>query len=278
MNKIISKKILNKSITEMKIYAPHILKHAQAGQFVMLRINEKSERIPLTISDMDHEKGLLTIIFQVIGSTTYLLNELNEGDDILDLVGPLGKATHIKGFKKVCVIGGGVGCAIAYPIAKALSLNNVDVDVIIGFKSKNDMILHSQFENIANHVYVSTDDGSYQKKGFVTDILSELLKNGQTYDHVFAIGPIIMMKMVSQITDKYNIGTTVSLNPIMVDGTGMCGGCRVKVGKDIKFACVDGPDFDGHLVDFDLLQSRNNMYKETEEKNYKCLAEKGEHA
>jgi ferredoxin--NADP+ reductase len=140
------------------------------------------------------------------------------------------------------------------------------------------MILHSQFENIANHVYVSTDDGSYQKKGFVTDILSELLKNGQTYDHVFAIGPIIMMKMVSQITDKYNIGTTVSLNPIMVDGTGMCGGCRVKVGKDIKFACVDGPDFDGHLVDFDLLQSRNNMYKETEEKNYKCLAEKGEHA
>lgn len=278
MNKIISKKVLSKSITEMKIYAPHILKHAQAGQFVMLRINEKSERIPLTISDMDHENGLLTIIFQVIGSTTYLLNELNEGDDILDLVGPLGKATHIEGLKKVCVIGGGVGCAIAYPIAKALSLNNVDVDVIIGFKSKNDMILHSQFENIANHVYVSTDDGSYQKKGFVTDILSELLKNGQTYDHVFAIGPIIMMKMVSQLTDKYNIGTTVSLNPIMVDGTGMCGGCRVKVGKDIKFACVDGPDFDGHLVDFDLLQSRNNMYKETEEKNYKCLAEKGEHA
>ncbi|BCR36278.1 sulfide/dihydroorotate dehydrogenase-like FAD/NAD-binding protein [Mariniplasma anaerobium] len=278
MNKIISKKVLSKSVTEMKIYAPQILKHAQAGQFVMLRINEKSERIPLTISDMDHENGLLTIIFQVIGSTTYELNELNVGDDILDLVGPLGKPTHIEGFKKVCVIGGGVGCAIAYPVAKALSLKNVEVDVIIGFKSKNDMILHQKFEKIANHVFVSTDDGSYQTKGFVTDILSDLLKNGQTYDHVFAIGPIIMMKMVSQLTAKYNIGTTVSLNPIMVDGTGMCGGCRVKVGKDIKFACVDGPDFDGHLVDFDLLQSRNNMYKETETKNYKCLAEKGGHS
>jgi ferredoxin--NADP+ reductase len=277
MNKIISKKILSQSITEMKIYAPHILKHAQAGQFVMVRINEKSERIPLTISDMDHEKGLLTIIFQVIGATTLHLNELNVGDDILDLVGPLGKPTHIDGYKRVCVIGGGVGCAIAYPIAKALSFKNVDVDVIIGFKSKNDMILHKKFENIANHVYVSTDDGSYQKKGFVTDVLSQMLKNGQTYDHIFAIGPIIMMKTVSQLTAKYNIGTTVSLNPIMVDGTGMCGGCRVKVGKDIKFACVDGPDFDGHMVDFDLLELRNNMYKETEIKNYKCLAEKGEH-
>lgn len=277
MNKIISKKILSKSITEMKIYAPHILRHAKAGQFVMLRINEKSERIPLTISDMDHETGLVTIIFQVIGSTTYQLNDLNVGDDILDLLGPLGKPTEIDGYKKVCVIGGGVGCAIAYPIAKALNQKNVDVDVIIGFKSKDNMILHQEFNDISDHVYVSTDDGSYQRKGFVTDILSDLLKNGQTYDHVFAIGPIMMMKMVSQITAKFNIGTTVSLNPIMVDGTGMCGGCRVKVGKDIKFACVDGPDFDGHLVDFDLLQSRNNMYKETETKNYKCLVGKGEH-
>ncbi len=212
----------------------------------------------------------------MIGSTTFHLNELIEGDEILDLLGPLGKPTEIEGFNKVCVIGGGVGCAIAYPIAKALKQKNVDVDVIIGFKTKNDMILHEKFKDIANQLYVSTDDGSFEKKGFVTDILADLLTKGKTYDHVFAIGPIIMMKMVSQMTKNYQIGTTVSLNPIMVDGTGMCGGCRVKIGNDIKFACVDGPDFDGHLVDFDLLESRNNMYKETETKNYKCLAENGE--
>ncbi|MCD4826998.1 MAG: sulfide/dihydroorotate dehydrogenase-like FAD/NAD-binding protein [Acholeplasmataceae bacterium] len=276
MNKIISKKALSNSITQMKIYAPHVLKHAQAGQFVMLRINETSERIPLTISDMDHKNGLITIIFQVVGATTLQLNKLVEGDEILDLLGPLGKPTHIEGFKKVCVIGGGVGCAIAYPIAKALREKGVEVDVIIGFKTKNDMILYDKFITVANQLYVSTDDGSFEKKGFVTNILSDLLNKGQMYDHVFAIGPIPMMKSVSQVTKPYHIGTTVSLNPIMVDGTGMCGGCRVKVGENIKFACVDGPDFDGHLVDYDLLQSRNNMYKADELKNYDCLVKKGD--
>ena len=217
----------------------------------------------------------LTIIFQVVGATTSKLNELNQGDEILDLLGPLGKATEVDGFHKVCVIGGGVGCAIAYPIAKALKAIGTDVDVIIGFKHKEEMILEDKFRAVANRLYITTDDGSYEHKGYVTHILDKLLKNGQVYDHVFAIGPIPMMKSVSNLTKPYQIRTTVSLNPIMVDGTGMCGGCRVKVGQDIKFACVDGPDFDGHLVDYDLLQSRNNMYKNDESKAYQCLAQKG---
>lgn len=278
MNKIISKRALTKSITQMDIYAPFILKHAKAGQFVMLRVDETSERIPLTIADMDHKKGLVSIIYQVVGVTTCKLDQLELGDQILDLVGPLGTPTNIEGFKKVCVIGGGVGCAIAYPISKALNELGTSVDVIAGFKTEEEMILDKSFEAITNKFYVSTDDGSFGTKGFVTNILNDLLKNGETYDHVFAIGPIKMMQKVSEITRSYNINTTVSLNPIMVDGTGMCGGCRVKIGDEIKFACVDGPDFDGHLVDYDLLQKRNDMYKKTEIKDYKCLIGKGDNS
>ena len=276
MNKILSKRSLSKSVTQMDIYAPHIVKHAKAGQFVMLRMNEHSERIPLTIADIDYELGSIRIIFQVVGETTYQLNKLEMNENILDFLGPLGKPTHVEGFKKVCVIGGGVGSAIAYPVSKALKAQGTEVDVIAGFKTLEDVILEHEFKSLASKLYLTTDDGTLGRKGFVTDVLDDLLKKEETYDHVFAIGPIMMMKKVSEMTKKYEIPTTVSLNPIMVDGTGMCGGCRVKIGSEIKFACVDGPDFDGHLVDFDLLQSRNNMYKTYEKASYKHLKHEGD--
>lgn len=276
MYKIIVKEALSKSITYMKIEAPLVTKHAKAGQFIMLRVDQDGERIPLTIADIDKNEGSVSIIFQVVGKTTYQLNQLNTNDYLMDFVGPLGKPTDIENLKNVLVIGGGVGCAIAYPLCKALFKQKTEVDAIIGFKSKDEMILFDEFKTYTNHLFVTTDDGSLGSKGFVTEELIKLLNKGHSYDHIFAIGPISMMKKICEITKKYNISTTVSLNPIMVDGTGMCGGCRVKVGEQIKFACVDGPDFDGHLVDFDLLSQRNKMYLDRETKDYECCISEGE--
>lgn len=276
MYKIIYKRSLTPTITLMKVLAPDVTRHAKAGQFIILRVDEKGERIPLTIADVDHDLKSVTIIFQVVGKTTYLLNMLNEGGYILDVVGPLGKPTEIDHLKKVLVIGGGVGSAIAYPLCKALFKQNTQVDLILGFKSKDQIILKEDFELVTNHQYITTDDGSYGEKGFVTDQLHKILKKDQSYDHVFAIGPIPMMKAVSHITKDYQIPTTVSLNPIMIDGTGMCGGCRVKIGEGIKFACVDGPDFDGHQVDYDALLKRNMAYRLKEQKDYEEVLKRGE--
>ncbi|AUD64753.1 ferredoxin-NADP reductase [Tenericutes bacterium MZ-XQ] len=276
MYKIIYKKSLTPTITLMKVLAPDVTRHAKAGQFIILRVDEKGERIPLTIADIDHALKSVTIIFQVVGKTTYLLNMLSEGDDILDFVGPLGKPTEIENLKKVLVIGGGVGSAIAYPLCKALFEQNTQVELILGFKSKDQIILKEAFETVTNHQYMTTDDGSYGEKGFVTDQLNKILKKDQSYDHVFAIGPIPMMKAVSDMTKNYQIPTTVSLNPIMIDGTGMCGGCRVKVGDGIKFACVDGPDFDGHQVDYDALLKRNMAYRLKEQKDFEDVLKRGE--
>ncbi|WP_295630010.1 sulfide/dihydroorotate dehydrogenase-like FAD/NAD-binding protein [uncultured Intestinimonas sp.] len=264
MAKIITKRRLNPTVTLMEVSAPLIAKKALPGQFIILRVDEKGERIPLTIADYDREKGTITIIFQKVGLTTELLDTLEEGDDILDFVGPLGRPTELEGVKKVAVIGGGVGCAIAYPQAKYLHEHGVAVDVIAGFRSKDIVILEEEFQAACDHLYLTTDDGSYGEKGLVTDKLKALIEAGNQYDVVIAIGPIIMMKFVCKTTEPYGIKTLVSLNPIMIDGTGMCGGCRVSVGGQMKFACVDGPDFDGHQVDFDELMARNAAYKERE--------------
>ena len=264
MAKIITKRRLNPTVTLMEVSAPLIAKKALPGQFIILRVDEKGERIPLTIADYDREKGTITIIFQKVGLTTELLDTLEEGDDILDFVGPLGRPTELEGVKKVAVIGGGVGCAIAYPQAKYLHEHGVAVDVIAGFRSKDIVILEEEFRAACDHLYLTTDDGSYGEKGLVTDKLKALIEAGNQYDVVIAIGPIIMMKFVCKTTEPYGIKTLVSLNPIMIDGTGMCGGCRVSVGGQMKFACVDGPDFDGHQVDFDELMARNAAYKERE--------------
>ena len=240
-------------VTLMEVEAPFVAKKAEAGQFIIFRVDEFGERIPLTIADYDREKGTVTIIFQAVGRSTKLLSELNEGDSIHDFVGPLGKPTELDGYKKVCVIGGGVGCAIAYPSAKALFNKGAEVDIIAGFRSKDIVILEDEMKAVSNHYYITTDDGSYGEKGFVTDKLKQLIESGNQYDLVIAIGPIPMMKFVSLTTKPYGIKTLVSLNPIMIDGTGICGGCRVTVGGKTKFACVDGPDFDGHEVDYDEL-------------------------
>ncbi len=264
MAKIITKRRLNPTVTLMEVSAPLIAKKALPGQFIILRVDEKGERIPLTIADYDREKGTITIIFQKVGLTTELLDTMEEGDDILDFVGPLGRPTELEGVKRVAVIGGGVGCAIAYPQAKYLHEQGVAVDVIAGFRSKDIVILEEEFRSACDHLYLTTDDGSYGEKGLVTDRLKALIEAGNQYDAVIAIGPIIMMKFVCKTTEPYGIKTLVSLNPIMIDGTGMCGGCRVSVGGQMKFACVDGPDFDGHQVDFDELMARNAAYKERE--------------
>ena len=264
MYKIVQKRQLNSAVTLMEVEAPLIAKKAQAGQFIIFRVDEKGERVPLTIADYDREKGTVTIIFQIVGRSTMLLNQLEVGDSILDFVGPLGKPSEVEGFKKVAVIGGGVGCAIAYPTAKALFKNGTEVDMIAGFRSKDIVILEDEMRAACTNLYITTDDGTYGEKGFVTNKLQSLIDAGNKYDCVIAIGPVIMMKFVAQVTRPYRIKTIVSLNPIMIDGTGMCGGCRVKVDGKIKFACVDGPDFDGHLVDFDELMKRNTSYKEEE--------------
>ena len=265
MFKIVHKRVLNPSVVLMDIHAPFIAKKAMAGQFIIFRIDEKGERVPLTIAGYDREMGSITIIFQIVGKTTEHLASLNEGDVLLDVAGPLGIPTHVdENAKKVCVIGGGVGCAIAYPQAKELYDRGLKVDVITGFRNKDIVILEEEFKKTCDNLIVCTDDGSYGKKGFVTDALKELIEAGNEYDAVIAIGPVPMMKFVCSVTKPYNIKTIVSLNPIMIDGTGMCGGCRVTVGGKIKYACVDGPDFDGHEVDFDELMKRNSTYREQE--------------
>jgi len=265
---ITHKKNLTQSVSMFKVKAPWIVKHAKPGQFVMLRIDQNGERIPLTIAESNQQDETITLIVQSAGATTKKLLELKTGDSILDLAGPLGKPSKVTGFKKVCVIGGGVGCAIAYPIAKALRQENTIVHTIIGFRNKELVFLEDEFKAVSNHLYLVTDDGSIGRKGFVTDILKELLLKGETYDEVIAIGPLIMMKMVSEMTKPYHIKTIVSMNPIMVDGTGMCGGCRVSVNHEMKFACVDGPEFDGHSIDFDEAIQRNKMYASYEQEQY----------
>ena len=264
MYKIVRKKALNPTVALMEIEAPLIAKKAEPGQFIIFRAKEDSERIPLTIADFDREKGTVTIIYQIVGGSTMELNTLNEGESLHDFVGPLGVPSHTDGLKKVAVVGGGVGCAIAYPIAKKLSQQGCEVHSIVGFRNKDLVILEDEFKAVSNKLCMMTDDGSYGTKGLVTNALEELIKEGNQYDEVIAIGPLVMMKFVCLLTKKYDIKTVVSMNPIMIDGTGMCGGCRLTVGGETKFACVDGPDFDGHLVDFDEAMHRGTMYKEFE--------------
>lgn len=264
MFEIVKKRVLNSQVKLMDIYAPHIAKKAEPGQFIIFRVNEKGERVPLTIADFHREKGTVTIIFQELGKSTKELGALNEGDTILDFVGPLGVASEFGHVKKAAVVGGGLGAAIAYPQAKKLNSLGTEVHTIIGFRNKDLIILEEEMKAVSNKQFVTTDDGSNGTKGFVTDVLKKLIEEGNQYDLVIATGPLIMMKAVSNLTRPYNIKTIVSMNPIMIDGTGMCGGCRVTVGGEIKFACVDGPDFDGHKVDFDEAIRRQNMYKKYE--------------
>jgi ferredoxin--NADP+ reductase len=264
MFRIVRKEALKPTIVLFEIEAPMIAKKAQPGQFIILRVDENGERIPLTIHDYDREKGTVSIIVQIAGATTEKLNRLNEGDCLQDFVGPLGKATETAGKKKVAVVGGGVGCAIAYPVLKKFHDDGAEVHAVIGFKNKDLVILEDKFRAASSILKVCTDDGSYGQKGLVTEALKELIDAGNQYDEIFAIGPMIMMKFVCKTTEPYGIPTTVSMSPIMVDGTGMCGGCRLSVGGEMKFACVDGPDFDGHQVDWDLAVKRNQMYRDFE--------------
>lgn len=268
MFRILKKEVLNPTVTRMVVEAPLVAKSAKAGQFIILRATDDGERIPLTIADYDRENGTITIIFQIVGATTNQLNQLNEGDFICDFVGPLGRPSEVEGLKKVAVIGGGVGCAIAYPTAKALKENGTEVHSIVGFRNHDLVILEEEFKSVSDKMVMMTDDGSYGEKGLVTDALRTLVDSGEKYDQVIAIGPLVMMKFVALLTKELGIKTVVSMNPIMIDGTGMCGGCRLTVGGEMKFACVDGPDFDGHLVDFDEVIRRSAMYKETERHRY----------
>ena len=276
MFKIVRKKELNSSVTLMEIEAPFVAKKAKAGQFIIIRIDEKSARVPLTIAGYDREKGTVTIIFQKVGFATISLGNLNEGDYIRDFVGPLGKPTAVEGKKRVCVVGGGVGCAIALPSAQAFKEAGAEVDVIVGFRNKDIVILEDEFKACADNLHLMTDDGSYGEQGFVTVKLQQLMESGREYDEVLAIGPVPMMKFVCKTTEPFGVHTMVSLNPIMVDGTGMCGGCRVTVGGETKFACVDGPEFDGHKVDFAELMNRNSVYRGREaevSKTHTCRME-----
>ena len=261
MYKIVKKEVLNPTVTLMEIEAPFVAAKAQAGQFIILRVDADGERMPLTVADYDREKGTVTIIFQVVGATTEKLNHKNEGEYICDFVGPLGRATDIYNKKRVCVVGGGVGCAIAYPVAKGLSENGCEVHSVIGFRNKDLVILEEAFEKASSKVVKMSDDGTWGEKGLVTDALRKLIEDGNEYDEVICIGPLMMMKFVCALTKEYNVRTIVSMNPIMVDGTGMCGGCRLTVGGKVKFACVDGPEFDGHEVDFDEAIKRSGTYK-----------------
>ncbi|EGD47968.1 oxidoreductase FAD/NAD(P)-binding domain protein [Ruminiclostridium papyrosolvens DSM 2782] len=267
MFKIVKKQVLNPQVVLMSIDAPLIAKKAEPGQFIIFRIAEGGERIPLTIADYDREVGTVTIIYQIVGKTTRELSEMNEGDSLLDFVGPLGVASHLDGYKKVAVIGGGLGSAIAYPQAKKLHSLGAEVHAITGFRNKDLIILEEEMEKVSNKLIVATDDGSNGNKGFVTNVLKQLIDEGNKYDLVIAIGPLVMMKAVSNLTREYGIKTLVSMNPVMIDGTGMCGGCRLTVGGKTKFACVDGPDFDGHEVDFDEAMRRQNMYKKQEKES-----------
>lgn len=264
MFRIAEKTPLNPTVTKLVIEAPLVAKKAQPGQFIIVRPFEDSERIPLTIADYDREAGTITIIFQIVGGTTMELNTLEAGQSVHDFVGPLGRPSQLEGLKKVAVVGGGVGCAIAYPTAKRLHELGAEVHSIVGFRSKDLVILEQEFEAVSDHMAKMSDDGTWGEKGLVTNALEALIQAGNQYDEVIAIGPLIMMKFVCKLTEKYGIKTTVSMNPIMIDGTGMCGGCRLTVGGETKFACVDGPDFDGHLVDFDEAMHRGTTYKDFE--------------
>ena len=268
MYRIVRKKPLNATVTLMDIEAPMVARKAEPGQFIILRVDEEGERIPLTIAGYDREKGTVTIIFQVVGATTVKLNQKNEGECLQDFVGPLGNATETEGLKRVAVVGGGVGCAIALPVAQKLHEEGCEVHSVIGFRSKDIVILEDEFRACSSQLKIMTDDGTYGEKGLVTDALEALIQAGNQYDEVIAIGPIIMMKFVCKTTEKYGIKTVVSMSPIMVDGTGMCGGCRLTVDGETKFACVDGPDFDGFKVDFDEAISRGAIYKEFERHAY----------
>ena len=280
MYKIVRKKELNAAVTLLEVEAPFIARKAKAGQFIIFRVDDKGERVPLTIAGYDREKGTVTIIFQKVGFATIALGSLNEGDYIQDFVGPLGKATAVEGKKKVCVVGGGVGCAIALPSARAFKEAGAEVTVIVGFRSKDIVILEDEFKEVADNFILMTDDGTYGRHGLVTQPLQELLEAGEQFDEVLAIGPIPMMKFVCKTTQPFGTHTMVSLNPIMVDGTGMCGGCRVTVGGEVKFACVDGPEFDGHQVDFAELSNRNSLYRGREAEithDHACRIEKMGH-
>ena len=264
MYRIVRKKALNPTVTQMEIEAPFVAKKALAGQFIILRVDEDGERIPLTVAGCDRERGTVTIIFQVVGGTTERLNHKNEGECIADFVGPLGRPTETDGLKRVCVIGGGVGCAIALPVVRALHEKGTEVTAIVGFRNKNLVILEEEFKENSSRFYMMTDDGSYGEKGNVCVPLKALLESGERFDEVITIGPLIMMKFVCQATKEYGVKTIASMNPIMIDGTGMCGCCRLTVGGEMKFACVDGPEFDGHLIDFDEAISRSRLYADFE--------------
>ena len=268
MYRIVKKRVLTPTVTLMEVEAPAVARKAEPGQFIILRVDQEGERIPLTIAAFDREKGTVTIIFQIVGGTTEKLNHKEEGDFLQDFVGPLGKATETEGLKRVAVVGGGVGTAIAYPVAKKLHDVGCHVDLIVGFRNKDLVILEDEFKAASTQLIIGTDDGSYGKKALVTDLLREQIEAGAKYDRVIAIGPVIMMKFVCKLTKEYDIPTVVSMNPIMIDGTGMCGGCRLSVGGETKFACVDGPEFDGHKVDFDEAMARGAMYKDFERHAY----------
>jgi len=264
MYKILKKEYLNPTVVRMVVSAPEVARRADAGQFIILRATEDGERMPLTVADYDREKGTVTIIFQVVGATTETLRHLEEGDYIADFAGPLGKKTETEGLSSVAVVGGGVGSAIAYPVAKKLHAQGAKVDAIVGFRTRDLVILEDEFRASSSELHIMTDDGTYGERGLVTEVLENLIKAGRKYDEVIAIGPLPMMKFVSLLTKKYDIKTVVSMNPIMIDGTGMCGCCRLTVGGETKFACVDGPEFDGHLVDFDEAIRRSRMYSDFE--------------
>lgn len=260
MYRIVKKRVLNPTVTMMDIYAPLVAKKAKAGQFIILRVDEEGERIPLTVAGYDRTFGTVKIIFQIVGATTMKLNAKNEGDYIADFCGPLGCATEVEGLKKVCVVGGGVGCAIALPVAQRLNELGCEVHSVIGFRNKDLVILEDEFRACSKSLTIMTDDGSYGRQGVVTSPLKEALDGGAGYDKIIAIGPLVMMKFVVATAKPYGVPVTVSMNPIMIDGTGMCGGCRLTVGGKTKFACVDGPDFDGYKVDFDEAMERSRMY------------------
>ena len=268
MYRIVRKEALKPTVILYEIEAPMVARKAEPGQFIILRVDEKGERIPITIHDYDREKGTVTIIVQTVGATTEKLSHKQQGECLHDFVGPLGKPTETEGKKKVAGVGGGVGCAIGYPVLKKFHDDGAEVHAIVGFRSEDLVILEEDFKKSSDKLIVCTDDGSYGRKGLVTEALKELIDAGNQYDEVFAIGPMVMMKFVSKTTEPYGIPTTVSMSPIMIDGTGMCGGCRLTVGGETKFACVDGPEFDGHLVDFDEAMRRSTMYKPFEKRKY----------
>ena len=265
MYRILKKEALNPTVTRMVVEAPLVARNAQPGQFVILRVDQQGERIPLTIAGYDRKAGTVTIIFQLVGASTLALDRLNPGDAIQDFAGPLGTPSHTEGLKKVAVVGGGVGCAIALPVAQKLHDQGAVVHAIVGFRSKDLVILREEFQAASDKLLLMTDDGSAGQKGLVTDALKELIESGEQYDQVIAIGPLVMMKFVCALTKQYDLPTVVSMNPLMVDGTGMCGGCRLTVGGTMRFACVDGPGFDGHQVDFDEAIARAGIYRPHEQ-------------